>query len=77
MIEIWQPRWKDRVVLVATYKVKPGKNLVRFTKTPSLPDVYSFEGDAAKKCPRVTNGRIECFAIPLSMLANEVTDADL
>lgn len=71
MIEIMQPRWKDRTVLIATYKVGRGKNLVRFTKTKSLPDIYSCDYKDIVKCPTQSNGRIECYAVPLSLFRTE------
>lgn len=27
MIEIWEPRWHDRTVLIAAYRVKPGEDV--------------------------------------------------
>ena len=68
MIEIWEPRWKDRVVLIACHKVSRGKNLVRFTKTKSLPYLYELDGNDIMSCPVVSNGRIDCYAVPLSYL---------
>lgn len=28
MIEIWAPRWKDRTVLVADWKIQAGRNII-------------------------------------------------
>jgi hypothetical protein len=67
-IEIWAPRWRDRVALVASYKVLPGRNLIRFTKAGSYNGIYVINGDDVKKCPLETNGRIDCFAVPLARL---------
>lgn len=68
MIEIWEPRWKDRVVLIACHKVSRGKNLIKFTKAKSLPYVYELDGNDIMDCPVVSNGRIDCYAVPLSFL---------
>lgn len=64
-IEIWQPRWKDRKVLLATFKVKQD-NIVVFTKAPSLKGEFYISGETARKYPVETNGTIGCFAVPLS-----------
>lgn len=70
-IEIWQPRWKDRSVLIATYKVSDGKNYVRFTKTPSLQGIFSCDGKKIKSCPIQKNGKIDVYAVPLSLFSAE------
>lgn len=35
MIEIWEPRWKDKVVLIAKFKIKESNTTqkIKFTKT--------------------------------------------
>ncbi len=68
VIEIWQPRWKDRTVLIACHKAKAGENFIKFTRTPSMPDLYSVDGGVIRKSPKCTNGTIMCFAVPLSEL---------
>lgn len=69
MIEIWSPRWHDRVTLVAKYKVRDGVNKIKFTKAKSLKDtVYSMEGDKIKSYPLETNGTIPCYAVSLDDL---------
>ncbi len=68
MIEIWQPRWKDRVVLIATFKVKDGENVIVFTKAPTLNGRYSVSGDVIRSYPIESNGRIDCYAVPLREL---------
>lgn len=66
-IEIWQPRWKDRVVLIAKHKVGRHNQIV-FTKAPSLSGKFYVSGETATKCPIETNGTIACYAVPLSEL---------
>lgn len=68
MIEIWQPRWKDRKVLISVYKVKMGMNYIKFTKTPSLPGTYAISSSEIKQCPVESNGKIDCYAVPLEKL---------
>jgi hypothetical protein len=66
-IDIWQPRWKDRKVLLATFKVKQD-NIVVFTKTPSLKGEFYISGATARQYPLENNGKIDCYAVPLSEL---------
>jgi|MudIll2142460700_1097286.scaffolds.fasta_scaffold04096_13 hypothetical protein len=66
-IEIWEPRWKDKVVLVAVNKARD-HNYIIFTRAPSLPGRYYISGRDLRECPRDSNGRIACFAVPLSKL---------
>ncbi len=68
VIEIWQPRYKDRTVLLATYKVKDGENLIKFTKAPELKGLYRVDGSRVRACPISNNGKIDCFTVPLSYL---------
>lgn len=67
VIEIWQPRWKDRVVLIAKYKVGTHNEII-FTKTPSLEGSFYISGANATKYPVETNGKLACYAIPLDDL---------
>ena len=68
MIEIYAPRWRDRVVLIAKYKVTPGANKVRFTKAGSYNGIYNVDSSVIYKSPLDTNGRIDCYAVPFSEL---------
>lgn len=66
MIEIWQPRWHDRKVLIAKYKVMRGINKIVFTKAKCLKGkVFEVEGSLIVKHPLETNGAIQCYAMPL------------
>ena len=73
MIEIYQPRWHDRRVLIATYKVSSGVNYIKFTKSPTLKGVFEITGDEIRKCPRETNGTIDCYSVPLSEFRQKQT----
>ena len=66
-IEIWTPRYRDRVILIATYKVKQD-NVIVFTKAKHLPDEYYLSGETIKRYPVETNGTISCYAVPMSEL---------
>lgn len=67
-IEIWQPRWKDRTVLIAKYKVQANNKIV-FTKTKTLKDKeYYITAEELSKYPIEDNGKIACYAIPLDKL---------
>ena len=66
--EIWQPRWRDKVVLLAARKVG-NLNKIKFTKAKSMGDRYYFvSGATIKKCKKETNGTIPCYAVPLGKL---------
>ena len=67
-IEIYAPRWRDRVALIATYKVSPGRNLIRFTRAGVYNGIYAVDGGEVSKCPLESNGRIDCYAVPLAKL---------
>ena len=69
MIEIYEPRWHDRKVLVAAYKVKDDNEIV-FTRSTSLsPDTrYKISGAEIKKYPLGTNGKIDCYEVPLDVI---------
>lgn len=66
-LSIWQPRWKDRRVLLAKFKVGT-HNKVVFTKAPSLPGEYYISGEKVRTFPLETNGKISCYAVPLDEL---------
>lgn len=67
VIDIWQPRWKDRRILIAKFKVGQ-HNEVTFSKTKSLPGTYYLSGETIKKYPLETNGRIACYAVHMDEL---------
>ncbi len=67
VIEIWQPRWKDRKVLIAKFRVGTHNKIV-FTKAPSLDANYYMSGAKILTYPLETNGKIPCYAVPLDEL---------
>lgn len=66
-IEIWAPKYSTREVLIARHKVGT-HNRLTFTKASAYPDVYYLSGETIKKCPITTNGKIDCYAVPLGEL---------
>ena len=68
LIDIWLPKYKDRTVLVATYKVKEHNKII-FTRAKHLTGKeYYLNRVQAVKYPVVNNGKIACYAIPLDDL---------
>lgn len=69
-IDIWQPRWKDKVVLIAKYKVGT-HNIIKMTKIKEGNE-YSGEfylsGETIRKYPLDTNGKIPCYEVSLDEL---------
>lgn len=73
-IEIWQPRWKDRTVLIAKFKVGVHNEIV-FTGgmkkqvPPSLKDKkFYMSGKQIQSYPLGTNTKIPCYEVPLDEL---------
>lgn len=64
---IFQPRWKDRTVMLANYKVGT-HNSIKFTKAPTMEGEYYISGAKAKTFPLESNGTIQCYCVPLSEL---------
>ena len=70
-IEIWQPRWHDRVVLIATHKVRENNTIV-FTKTKAYEgQEFHISGAEIRKHDKDTNGKIDCYAVPLNKIIGE------
>lgn len=66
-IDIWQPRWKDRTVMIAQYKVGT-HNEITFSKTKSMPYTYYISGEEVRKHPLQPNGKLMCYCVPLNKL---------
>jgi hypothetical protein len=67
--EVWNPRWHDRVALLADYKLGT-HNLVRFPKAGSLPGDWYISLKKAKSFPTEylttkAGGKMLVRAIPL------------
>lgn len=69
MIEIWSPKYKTNSVLIATYKVTNGVNLIKFTKAKHLQGiVFEADGKEIMGCPIHSNGRVDCYEVPMRVL---------
>lgn len=65
---IFEPKYSTRSVLLACHKVAD-KNKIVFTKAPSMgTEPYYVPGSVVKKCPKISNGSIMCFSVPLDEL---------
>lgn len=67
MFDIKQPRWKDKTVLLAKHKVGTHNSIV-FSETKSMPGTYYVSGEETRRHPVQSNGSIDCYAVPLSIL---------
>lgn len=74
-LDIWTPRYSDqykdgeRVALLAKYKVDAGSPwiIVKFTKAKHLiGQRYCIKRSDAQQCKLDTNGKIPCYAVPMS-----------
>lgn len=66
-IVIYQPRWHDRKILIAPWKVGI-HNRITFKYAKSLPDVYYLSGATIAMYPKETNGKALMHAVPLDKL---------
>lgn len=67
MINILEPRYHDRKVLIATYKVEPMMNLINIVKG-AYKGFYRAPGKDIKSCTVDDNGKISCYAVPIEKL---------
>ena len=84
-LEIWQPRYsstytdtKERVALLACYKVNQATPiiLIEFTKAKHLlGQRFAITREKATSYPVDTNGKINCYAVPMSAFSNWETQA--
>lgn len=73
-MEIWQPRYKDRVVLMAKYKVDTADEDIEviFTKAKHLEGkTFTIKREDAKKCLISDNGKIDCYVVPFRNLVGK------
>lgn len=81
-LQIWSPRYHDGVVLISQFKTHHASPviLVEFTKAKSLKGQrFCIKRETVEHCPVETNGKIECYAVPMDLLegwetAQEVRD---
>ena len=68
LIDIWAPKYKNRTVLIAHYKVKE-MNKIIFTKAKHLEGrEYCMSGAKIRSYPIDTNGKVKCYAVDLDDL---------
>lgn len=67
MIEVWEPRWHDRKVLLAKHKVRNGMNRINITRGAAK-GKYKMSVIAIKSYPLESNGTIACYSVPLEKL---------
>ena len=72
MVEVWEPRYHDRTVLVAPWKLTKGKNIIRVMKG-YYQGVYSLDYDEIAQCEKTTiksktGGDVEMYCVPISKL---------
>ena len=71
-IEIWEPRYSRKDVLIAPSKVKNGWNRITFTKA-KMNDLY-LTGEEIRSYPLESNGKIACYAVPLVRLRKDIEE---
>ena len=68
LLKIWQPRYKDHAVLIATYKVKEHNKIV-FERAKHLEGrEFYMSGKNIRSYPKDTNGKISVYVVPLDDL---------
>ena len=71
MIQVWEPRYHDRKVLVAAHKVRKGMNIIKIkhpNKIGAYDGRYRMSAIAIKSYPLESNGVINCYALPIDKL---------
>lgn len=81
MIEIWEPRYRDKKVLVACYKIPSGKGVEVKICKGAYKGVYEVSHETVISAPieRMNTrrgGSIEIRAIPLAKLTRKATNND-
>lgn len=67
IIEIWNPKYSTREVLVATKKIKDWVNIIEITKDKDYAwKQLKIHSDVARKCRIQSNWTIPVYCIPLS-----------
>lgn len=69
IIEIWEPRYRDKKALVGRQHVMDGTNYITFTKAEHLKGkVFCADGDFIRGCHLQANGRGEVYCVPMDKL---------
>lgn len=68
LFDIWEPRYRDKTVLLAARKVGDHNKIV-FSKAPSMgTEPYYITGKKVKSYKKEDNGKINCYVVPLDEL---------
>lgn len=70
-MQVWNPRWHDKTVLLAAYKVDKSKTdhiKVTFPKSNAMKGDWYISVKAVRKFPLESNGTIQCYVVPLKEL---------
>jgi hypothetical protein len=86
-LEIWAPRYSsaytdtnERVVLLAQYKMYHASPvvIVKFTRAKHLDGQrFCVKKEDVLRCPLDTNGKIACYAVPMSMFESWESAAEV
>lgn len=73
MIEVWQPRWKDRKVLIARYRIPAGCDFTIKITQSAAKGIYKVTNDLICRSPieemKTKTGKlIQMRAVPLDEL---------
>ena len=69
IIEVWEPRYRDKKALIGRHHVIEGTNYVTFTRADHLEGkVFRVESSIIESCPVQANGRGEVYCVPMSKL---------
>lgn len=69
IIEIWEPRYKDKKALIGRHHVMDGVNYITFTRAAHLKDkVFLVDSNIIRSCHLQANGRGEVYCVPMSSL---------
>lgn len=68
-ISVWEPRYHDRKVLIATHKVGERNKVI--IEKGAYAGTYFLPGVVASACYIGSNGKISCYEVPLSLLERE------
>lgn len=70
-LEIWSPKYKTNTVLLAKYKVAKStpQIIIEFVKAKHLiGQRYAITRNEAVSYPVITNGKTECYNVPMDAL---------
>ncbi len=71
IVDIWQPKWSTRQVLIGKHKLLSDPTIIRFTKIKDGNEwagVWSVSKKEIMSSQTVNNGKIDCWAVPLDKL---------